>query len=303
MAHPSSVEASKNHEDVEGQGQVSFLHPTQDLPNSRSPTPTPELSVKAMRGFFTDEPGKRIALVSEKFICDYSADDVKVALIQLVHCQCHDMLLCQSWSPITPNIALPTRRLATSQILRPSSITLLGDGQLDALALRQGDPRLLASNDKDVGLTRGKGVVNGILDVHNVEASIVTLAMCDHANTAHVTTTSNHGNGTGVELDGVLDLACCQFDLDCVVDLDQWIRVTDATKSAGQHRDRTRSTYQPCEVPDLDGPRKPPLGCVSAAEQPSQQAVSAKIYQSSVQRLIDVSMRTSEAKLTSSHHA
>jgi flagellar basal body rod protein FlgF len=63
--------------------------------------------------------------------------------------------------------------------------------------------------------------------VHNVEASVVTLSVGNDTNTTHVTTTSNHGNDTSVELDEVGDLASCEVNLDCVVDLDGWIRVTD----------------------------------------------------------------------------
>jgi hypothetical protein len=44
--------------------------------------------------------------------------------------------------------------------------------------------------------------------VHDVEASVVTLAVSDHADTAHVATTRRHGDHTGVEADEVRDLAC-----------------------------------------------------------------------------------------------
>lgn len=88
-----------------------------------------------------------------------------------------------------------------------AAITLLSDGKLDTLALGQGDPRLLSTNDEDVGLPGGEGVVNGILDVDNVETTIVTLTVGDDTNTTHVTTTSDHGQVTNLELDKVVDLA------------------------------------------------------------------------------------------------
>lgn len=109
-----------------------------------------------------------------------------------------------------------------------AAITLLSDGELDTLALGQGDPRLLGADDEDVVLTGGEGVVNGVLDVDDVETSIVALTVGDDTNTTHVATTSGHGNGAGIELDEVGDLASGELDLDGVVDLDQRVRVADA---------------------------------------------------------------------------
>jgi hypothetical protein len=89
-----------------------------------------------------------------------------------------------------------------------TAVTLLGDGKLDTLALGEGDPGLLLADDEDVALTGGELVVNGVLDVDDVEATIVTLTVGDDTNTTHVTTTSGHGDHTSVEADEVLDLAC-----------------------------------------------------------------------------------------------
>jgi hypothetical protein len=110
-----------------------------------------------------------------------------------------------------------------------SAVSLLCNCELDTLALWQRDPWLLRSDDEDVVLTCSEGVVYGILDVYNVEASIVTLSVGDDTNTSHITTTSNHSNHTSVELDEIGDLAGSEVNLDGVVDLDSWVRVTDAT--------------------------------------------------------------------------
>ena len=64
-----------------------------------------------------------------------------------------------------------------------TAVTLLGDGELDTLALGQGDPGLVLADDEDVALTGGKRVVNGILDVDNVETSIVALTVGNDTNT------------------------------------------------------------------------------------------------------------------------
>jgi hypothetical protein len=66
--------------------------------------------------------------------------------------------------------------------------------------------------------------------VDNVEATVVTLTVGDDTNTAHVTTTSDHGDVASVELDEVGDLAGGEVNLDGVVDLDQGVRVADAVE-------------------------------------------------------------------------
>jgi len=100
---------------------------------------------------------------------------------------------------------------------------------LNTFALWQTDPWLLLTDDEDVAFSRSEGVVNGVLDVYNVEATIVSLTVSDDTNSAHVTTTSDHGDHTGVKSDEVSDLASCEVNLDCVVDLDSWIWVSDST--------------------------------------------------------------------------
>ena len=86
------------------------------------------------------------------------------------------------------------------------------------------------SNLHNVGLTSGELVVNGILQVDNVEASVVALTVGDDTDTTHVTTTGNHDNDTSVELDEVGDLASGEVDLDGVVDLDGGVGVADSTQ-------------------------------------------------------------------------
>lgn len=116
----------------------------------------------------------------------------------------------------------------TSQSLGSAAVSLLGDGQFDTLALRQRDPWLLGADDEDVVLARGEGVVDGIFDVDDVETTIVALTVGDDTDTAHVTTTSDHGNGASVELDEVGDLASGEVNLDGVIDLDQRVGVANA---------------------------------------------------------------------------
>ena len=106
------------------------------------------------------------------------------------------------------------------------------DAHLDTLALRQADPWLLTANNKNVAFPSSEFIVDSILDVHNIEASVVAFTMGDNADTAQVTTTSSHGNDTSVELDKVGDLARSQVDLNGIIDLDRRIGITDPKKNA-----------------------------------------------------------------------
>lgn len=105
---------------------------------------------------------------------------------------------------------LQASRLVAGNGVGTAAVTLLSNGELDTLALGQGDPGALASNDEDVGLTGGKGVVNGVLQVDDVETSIVALTVGDNTDTTHVTTASDHGDVANLELDKVVDLASGQ---------------------------------------------------------------------------------------------
>jgi len=125
--------------------------------------------------------------------------------------------------------------LLASNGVRPAAVTLLSNGELDTLALWKGDPWLLTTDDENVALTGSELVVDGILDVNNVETTIVSLTVGDDTNTTHVTTTSGHGDDTSVELNEVGDLAGGEVDFDSVVDLDGWVWVTDAVKIKCQH--------------------------------------------------------------------
>ena len=133
--------------------------------------------------------------------------------------------------------------LLASKSVSAAAVALLGDGELDTLALGKGDPGLLLADDEDVALTGGELVVNGVLNVDDVEATIVTLTVGDDTNTTHVTTTSDHGNGAGVELDEVGDLASGEVNLDGVVDLDQGVGVADAISSRISTRSGRGDTY------------------------------------------------------------
>jgi hypothetical protein len=86
------------------------------------------------------------------------------------------------------------------------------------------------SDNENVVLTSGERVVYRILDVNNVETSIVTLTVGDDTNTTHVTTTGSHGNDTSVKLDEISDLASGKVNLDGIVDLNGWVWVSNTVR-------------------------------------------------------------------------
>ena len=80
---------------------------------------------------------------------------------------------------------------------------------------------------------RSECPVKRVLDVYNVEATNVLLAVHDDTSTAHVTTTSDHNDVSGIELHEIRDLALLKVEFDGVVDLDQRVRVTDGSAIVG----------------------------------------------------------------------
>jgi hypothetical protein len=102
-------------------------------------------------------------------------------------------------------------------------------------------------NLHDVSLTSGELVVNSILQVDNVEASVVALTVSDDTNTTHVATTGDHDDHASVELDEVGDLACGEVDLDGVVDLNGRVGVADSTHILSINH-RHRQTLVGCLV-------------------------------------------------------
>ena len=89
------------------------------------------------------------------------------------------------------------------------------------------------TNDEDISNPGGEGVTVGVLDVDNVEGSGMSLAGHDGSDPAGVTSTGDHAQVAGVELDGVLDLAGGDIHLDAVVHLDDGVGVADSPAIGG----------------------------------------------------------------------
>ncbi|KAI7224020.1 hypothetical protein KC333_g206 [Hortaea werneckii] len=93
--------------------------------------------------------------------------------------------------------------LLASESVGPSAVSLLSNAELDTLALGQGDPGLLLADDEDVGLAGGELVVNGVLDVDDVETTVVTLT--EDVRTSNTEVSPGIRTGRQVNLDGVVD--------------------------------------------------------------------------------------------------
>jgi hypothetical protein len=119
-------------------------------------------------------------------------------------------------------------------LLGSSGISLLSNGELDTLALGQRDERLVALTDNEnVSESGNKLVVKSVLDVDDIEATLMSLSVGDGADSAHVSTSGGHDNVTVLKLDERGDLAGGQVDLDGVVDLDERVGVPDGSAVVG----------------------------------------------------------------------
>ena len=119
--------------------------------------------------------------------------------------------------------------LLRSQQFFTSTISFFRDGQLDTLALWKRDQWLFSTNNKDVSDTSSKSSVKDILDMDDFKTTLMLFTMSNDTNTTHVITTSDIANISRVKLDKFSDFTSFQINLDGVVDLDQWVWVTDGT--------------------------------------------------------------------------
>ena len=104
------------------------------------------------------------------------------------------------------------------------------DGLLDTTSLWKGHLRGLATSDnEDIAQSCGKGVALGILHGDNGKRTFVLFNV--HKSTYSTTTVSlgDHDHGTQIELDKIRGLTGSDDDLDGIIDLDEWIWVTDST--------------------------------------------------------------------------
>ena len=93
--------------------------------------------------------------------------------------------------------------------------------------------RIFLTNDEDITNSGSEGVSLGILDVDNVKTTGMSLTGHDGSNSASVSSSGDHAKVSGVELDGIEDLASGDVDLDGVVHLDDGVGVPDGSAVTG----------------------------------------------------------------------
>ena len=117
--------------------------------------------------------------------------------------------------------------LALSSVL--SGLLLLDDGELDSVALGQGDHRLVTlTNHEHVGKTSGELVTSSISHVHDIEGSEVAITADDGTHTASVVSLGDAAHVTSLELDVTDNLVGLQVHLHGVVDLHHGVGVADS---------------------------------------------------------------------------
>lgn len=115
------------------------------------------------------------------------------------------------------------------------------------------DSGLLVADDKDVAKTGGEGVLGLVLDVDNIEVTLVAVAGNNGADTANVTTTSDHHGVANLELEDLSDLASGQVQLNGVVDGNEGIRVADGAAIGGNDvRDALSTDALAADLADLE---------------------------------------------------
>ena len=104
----------------------------------------------------------------------------------------------------------------------------LDDGELNTFTLRKRNPGLSSfAEGEDISQPCCKLMSCRVLDVDCLEASLMLLTVLNHTNTPSVSSSSHHHNIADIKLDGVHNLVLLQVELDGVIRLDEWVRVTD----------------------------------------------------------------------------
>ena len=117
-----------------------------------------------------------------------------------------------------------------------SLITLLNNCLLDTTSLWKSDLRVVTrSNNKDVLHPCAKGMSLGILHSCNVETSLVTLDMHELPNATNVMTLGEHDHGSEFGLEDISHLSSGNINLDGIIGLYIWVRVTDGAPIMGNY--------------------------------------------------------------------
>jgi len=115
-------------------------------------------------------------------------------------------------------------------------VSLLDEGELETIALGEGDSWVLAvTDDENVLDTGGEGVTVGILDVSDVEGTWMLLDGLEDTNSTDVVSTSEVNRSSVDELVNTLDALISQVNLESIVLLDVWMWESEGSAVMGGH--------------------------------------------------------------------
>jgi len=120
-------------------------------------------------------------------------------------------------------------------LLSEPAFSLLDDGQFDTLLSRERDKRGLLAKDEDVGSTSSKMVADGVLQMDDIETSVVFILVFNETNTTSVGPASDHGQDSGFEFHEIDDLVGDKIEFDGVSSFDQGVGVTDGSSVVGDN--------------------------------------------------------------------
>src|SRR5512142_1791339 len=140
--------------------------------------------------------------------------------------------LLEFFYKIKQHILLSYLMIFVSQTL----VTFFNKDQLNSLALRQTNVRLVArANDEDIGQTGSEYMTLSIRNMHNIEGAGMSFTVDNGTDTTQISTSSDHAQVAGIELDVIGDFASGNINLYGIVSLDQGIGVTDGATVMGNN--------------------------------------------------------------------
>lgn len=110
----------------------------------------------------------------------------------------------------------------------------MDEGKSDTISLWNGNSvGLTITNDDNVTESGGEVVSLGVLDMDDIEGTLMLLDGGDDTNSTNVVSTGKDNGGTNLELDNTGDGLALEVELDGVVDLDVWVRESDGSTVVG----------------------------------------------------------------------
>ena len=114
------------------------------------------------------------------------------------------------------------------------SLSLFEDSFLDTFSGGKFNPRFLAlTDDNNVAESSSEGVSLGILDMDNIEGTLVFLDVLDDADSSNVVSVLDETNVAGFKMGEGLDFASCNIVLEGITDLDFRVGESDCSGIVG----------------------------------------------------------------------